>query len=57
MTVAFLAIPVGLVFVGVLIVWLRNREISGPNASIDAFARERRAIAPDDVVEHTDHRS
>lgn len=51
--VAFLLVAVGASVVGSIVLWLRTRKPTTVGSSIDSFAREMRALAPDHPIVDT----
>jgi len=47
---AFLLVAVGVSVVGSIVLWLRTRKPTTVGSSIDSFAREMRALAPDHPI-------
>jgi hypothetical protein len=45
---AFLLIAVIVSAVGVLVLWLRNRDSASVDSGVDEFRREMRALAPNE---------
>jgi hypothetical protein len=43
----FLAIPLVIIFVGVVVMWLRHRKPTAIDSDVVAFQREMRALSPD----------
>lgn len=43
----FLAIPVVIIAVGVLLLWLRHRKPTSLHSGVEAFQREMKALSPD----------